>query len=61
MMGGGQFLRDVVANILDCDIIVSKFKLQLHYYVHCQNKTFGKGMNLLIPLLWFKQYTAVLL
>ena len=39
-----------MANVLECDIVVSKFELQLHYYVHFRTNTFGKGMNPLIPL-----------
>ena len=35
----------VVANILDCDIIVSVFDLQMYYYVHFQTNTFVKDMN----------------
>ena len=37
---------EVVANVLDSDIVVSKFKLQLSYNVHFWNNTLGKGMNL---------------
>ena len=33
----------IVANVLNCNIIVSKSELQLCYYIH-----FGKGMNLFI-------------
>ena len=40
---------DKVANISDCDIIVSEFNLQSHYCVHFWTETLGKGMNLLIP------------
>ena len=36
----------IVANMLDCGL---KFKLLLHYYVHFQTNTLGKGMNPLIP------------
>ena len=35
----------VVANVLDCNIVVSKFKLQLFYYVYCLTNNLGKGMN----------------
>ena len=38
----------VVANVLDCDMIVSEFKLQSHYNVHCWSNTLGKGMNTFI-------------
>ena len=36
-------LPDEVANVLDCDIIVSKFELQSHNYVHFLTNTLGKG------------------
>ena len=29
-----RILRDVVANVLDCDIVVSEFELQLRYDAH---------------------------
>ena len=35
----------IVANALDCDLIVSRFKLQLHYYVHFLINIIGKGTN----------------
>ena len=38
----------MVANDVDCDIIVNVFKLQLCYYIHFQNNTLRKGMNPLI-------------
>ena len=41
-------LHRVEANVLDCDIGVSEFELQSHYYVHFRTNTLGKGMNLLI-------------
>ena len=31
----------IVANVLDCEIKISDFKLQSHYYIHFQTKTFG--------------------
>ena len=48
-----------MADVLDCDIIVSEIKLQSHYYIHFQTNTLGKGMNsiinpsmgLIVPLL----------
>ncbi len=44
--------RDVVANLLDCDIVVSEFKLQSCYYIHFRTNTLGKGMNpLILPVL----------
>ena len=40
---------NVVANVLDCNIIVSEFKLHLHYYVHFWTNTLGKDMKPFIP------------
>ena len=40
----------ITANILDCTIIVSWFKLQLHSCIHYWTNALGKGMNSLIPL-----------
>ena len=40
----------IVPSMLDCNIIVSEFKLQWHYYVYFQTNTLGKSMNSLIPL-----------
>ena len=34
----------VVANELDCDIVVSEFELQLGYCVHFRTNTHGKGI-----------------
>ena len=47
----GKVFGGVVANVLNCDIIVNKFKLQSCYYIHFQTNTLRKGMNPLIPLL----------
>ena len=41
--------RGVVANVLDCDIILSEFEHQSHNYVHFRTNTLGKGINPLIP------------
>ena len=38
----------VVAKVLNCDIVVSDFDLQLRHYIHFQTNTLRKGMNLLI-------------
>ena len=35
----------VMANILNCDIVVSEFRLQSHYYIHFQTYILEKGMN----------------
>ena len=32
----------VVANLLECDIVISVFELQLRYYVNFQTNAFGK-------------------
>ena len=53
----------IVTNMLDCDIIVSEFKLQPYSYIHFQTYALEKGMNYLIPsakgwivtLLFFKE------
>ena len=42
-MGKGLF--GIVANMLDCTIIVSEFKFQLCNYVHFQTKTCEKHVN----------------
>ena len=34
--------RDVEANELNCHKVVSEFELQFCFYIHFQNKTFGK-------------------
>ena len=38
-----------VANVLDSDIVVSKFELQSHYYIHFRKITIGKSMSPFIP------------
>ena len=38
----------VMVKAMDCRMVVIKFVLQLHYYVHFQANTLGKGMNPLI-------------
>ena len=32
-------------NMLDCDIVISKFELELRYCVHFQTNALVKGMN----------------
>ena len=46
----------LMANVLDCNILVSEFQLRLRYYVHFRIKTTGEGMNPLNPQLWVKEY-----
>ena len=36
-------------DVLNYDIVLSKFKLQLHYYVHFWTNALEKGMNSFIP------------
>ena len=38
--------HSVVTNVLDCNILVNKFKLQSHYYIHFQTNTHVKDMKL---------------
>ena len=35
----------VVVNVLDCDLVVIEFELQMCNYVHFLTYTIGKGMN----------------
>ena len=37
--------RDVLAKMLNCDIVVSEFELQSHNYIYFGINTLGKGMN----------------
>ena len=40
---------NIVVDILDCSIVVSKFELQPCYYIDSQTNTLEKGMNPIIP------------
>ena len=42
-------LCNIVANVLNINIAVSKFELKLCYYIHFQTNTHGKCMNPFIP------------
>ena len=44
----------LVVNLLDCDILVCKFKLKSCCYVYFRTDTLGKGKILLIPRLCVK-------
>ena len=44
----GERLRDIVTNVLDSDIVVSEFKLQLRHCVHFWSNKFEKDTNSLI-------------
>ena len=46
----------IVANVLDYDIAVNEFELQLLYEIPFRTNTLGKDMNLLISYLWVKKY-----
>ena len=37
--------RCVVANVLDCDIVVGELEPLSHYYVHFRTNTLNKGMD----------------
>ena len=43
-------LRSVVANVMDCDIIVSEFEIQSRYYVQFRTNSLKKGMDFPIIL-----------
>ena len=60
----GGSSRGIVANMLNCNIVLSEFELQLCYYIHFQTNTLRKGMNsLIIPTPSYGLYstTTVLL
>ena len=44
----GDWVRSIVANVLEFNIVISEFELQLRYYVHFGTNALGKGMNPLI-------------
>ena len=47
----GGFPHDAVVDVLDCDIVGSEFKLQLHYYIHCWTNSLKEGMKPLFSFL----------
>ena len=52
-----EILRGVVANVQDCNITGSEFKLQSRHSVYFLTNTLGKGLNACIHLkLWVKWY-----
>ena len=52
----------IAANMMDSDIVVSRFKLQSHYYIPFWTNTLGKGINSLIySSYWLNSTTTVLL
>ena len=42
-------LCGTVVNMLDCNIVISKSELLLHYCIHFWTNTFGKDMYFFIP------------
>ena len=52
--------RGVVANVLDCDFIVSGFEFQSHYYVRFRTNTKRKAWTLLSPCQGLNTTTVVL-
>ena len=44
-----KFSVGVVANMMDSNITVSEFELQLRYYVHFRTNNIGKGVYPHIP------------
>ena len=49
IMGGGR-ARGVVANVLEYDYIVSKFKFQSRYYGHFRTNNLRAAMNSLLTV-----------
>ena len=48
----GESPHGILANMLDCNIVVWEFELQFHYYIHFKTNSLGKAMNPLISLVW---------
>ena len=46
----GRNSHDIVANVLDCNIVVSKFKLQSHPYIYFGSDIIGKDINPFLSL-----------
>ena len=42
--------RDVVAKLLDCDIVVSELDIQSSHFVHFSTNKFGIDMNTLFSM-----------
>ena len=40
--------RGIVANVLDCNIVISEFELQPHLFYHFQTIALGKYMNAVV-------------
>ena len=50
----------VVANQLDCNIVLIKFEFQWCYYIHFETNTLGKGVNPSHPSNGLKSISTVL-
>ena len=51
-----------MVNMLDCDLEVSKFELQLHYHIHLRTNALAKGTEpSYLPSNELNSTTAVLL
>ena len=48
LTGHKDIFNVVEANVLNCDIVASKFELQSVYYIHFQTDSLEKGMHFLI-------------
>ena len=46
--------RGVVANVLDCNIVINEFELQSCYYIDFRTNTLGKDINSLKGCIWLK-------
>ena len=44
----GLYVMNHVANVLNCEVVESEFKLQSHYYVYFMINSFEKGIDSLI-------------
>ena len=52
----------IMAKVVDCDLEVNAFKLQLCYYVHFQINTFWKSMSpLILPNSYVLNYITTVL
>ena len=57
----GKSLRDIVANLQDCHIVVSEIEHQSRYYVHFQNNTHGKSIKTLLSSSYDLKNASILL
>ena len=50
----------IMANVMDCNFVVSEFKFQL-CYIHLQINTLEKAMNTLVPFIYGLNSTTTVL